>query len=155
MNIEDQVCSLELAQKLLTLGVNENASYYYLNIDGEGKYYVYDYYHLPEECEYEGDEISAYLPSELLNMLPNYVQVKDKEPFDNFRIFITRFNSVDEDRNVTNNFIVNYECDSTEIEGQEAWLRRKLASNIYDPNLANALAKMLIYLLENGLIKND
>lgn len=153
MNIEDQVCSLELAQNLLYLGINKYSIFYYLNIDGEGKYYVYDDHHLPEEFEYEGDKISAYTASELLEILPSIIQIKDREPFDNFRIFITRFNSVDEERKIINNFIVNYECDTTTCAVEEAWLRRKLTSNIYDKNLANALARMLIYLIENGLMK--
>lgn len=154
MSIEDQACSFELAKKLHELGINRESLFYYLNIDGEGKYYIYYHEHLPEESEYEGDEISAFTDAELFYLLPNSIQIKDSEPFDNYRIAITRFNSVDENRNIINNFIVNYECDSTECTGESAWLRRKLSSNIYDPVLSNALAKMLIYLIENGLIKD-
>jgi hypothetical protein len=153
MSPENEVCSLDLSRKLNELGLDIDSLFYYLNIDGEGKYYVYYNEDMPEDFEYEGDPISAFTIAELFYSLPNHLQLKGSEPFDNYRLFITKFNSVDEHMKITNNFIVNYECDSTQIEGQEAWLRRKLTSNIYDPNLANALAKMLIYLIENGLMK--
>lgn len=154
MSIEDQACSFELAKKLHDLGVNHESLFYYLNIDGEGKYYIYYHEHLPEESEYEGDEISAFTASELGDILPNHITTQTGEPFDNFRIVITKFISVENLCHI-NNYIINYECDSTAMSGEEAWLRRRLTSNIYDPNLADAMAKMLIYLIENGLIKND
>ena len=155
MSPDDQVCSLYLAKKLEDLGINKETLFYYLNIDGEGKYYVYFNEHMPEECEYEGDPISAFTSSELGNLLPNCIIKPDQTPFDHYRLVIRKFISVNEDMTPTNNFIVNYECDSTEVEGVNAWLTRKLNTNIYDKNLSNAMAKMLIYLLENGFLEEQ
>jgi len=154
MKIEDKVCSLELSKKLLTLGVEQNSFFYWVH-NGHEKYEVIPKIIFDAECNPNYKICDAFMASELLTFIPNNVKLKNCEPFDNYRIFITRFNSVDENMKIANNFIVNYECDSTEATGENAWLRRKLTSNIFDPNLANALATMLIYILENGVVEND
>src|SRR3954468_11864354 len=144
MKLEDQVCSLELAQKLLTLGIEQHSLFCWC---GEGKYiqvmlnYTYD-----SECNPNFKICSAFTAAELGELLPNCILKPDAAPFDNYRLTIRKFISVDEKINHTNNFIINYECDSTEISGADAWLTRKLSMNIYDSNLANAIAKMLIHL---------
>lgn len=153
MDNELQVCSLELAQKLLSLGVNEDSIFCYLNIDGEGKYYLYHEYSMPESFEYEDDPIQAYTAAELGEMIPFAISKPDEVPFDNYRLIITKFISVDDKMNEMNNFIINYECDTMEGHKENPWLTRKLDTTIYDPNLANAMAKMLIYLIENNLIE--
>ncbi len=147
MNLESQVCSLELSKKLLTLGVNSTSFFAYF-VDPS-------HYGMKWEVNKQIGNVGvpAYTAAELGEMLPNNIIIPGAEPFESYRLSITRFNSVDEEMNIIRNYIVNYECDSTHCFGEEAWLRRKLTSNIYDPNLANAMGKMLIYLIENKLIE--
>lgn len=162
MNLETKVCAFELAQKLKALGVKQESIFYW------GKFCSDDVndFEFTWRPEYvnriatigkigseDSNTYSAFTSAELGDILPNNVTTKDGAPFDNFRINITKFISIDGDSlTPINNYIVNYECDSTEVTGDTAWCRRRLADNIYDPNLANAMAKMLIYLIENGLI---
>lgn len=149
--IDKHVCSLALAMKLKELGISKESLCYYLNIDGEGKYYIYYAEYTPEEFEYQGDPIPAFTASELLDMLPNTITLKENEPFSNFRLKIIK-SIIVQDNNPISTYIINYYCDSTEIGGGNAWLERKLISkSIYDPNLSNTTAKMLIYLIENKL----
>ncbi len=148
MNLEQQVCSLGLAKRLRELGVKQESLFYWetsyetpvIRLREE----VINNFHFHHE-----DYYSAYSCAELGNILPNGILLKEGEPFNSFRISILKFISV-EDNKLINNWIINYECDSTACAGEEAWLRRRLTSNIYDPNLANAMAKMLIWLLENN-----
>ncbi|HXT83640.1 MAG TPA: hypothetical protein VN704_04825 [Verrucomicrobiae bacterium] len=176
MKIEDEITNLEISQRLKELGVKQESLLYWLNVphciyhkvkengwevefDEDGKAIIdkIDYrielrnawsYNVEKENSW-----SAFTASQLGELLPNCILKPDAEPFDNYRIIIRKFISVDENRNQTNNFIINYECDSTELSGIDAWFRRKLINNIYDPNLANAMGKILIYLLENNLMK--
>lgn len=150
MNIEDQVCSLELSKKLKELGVKQNGLFFY-NKQKFGNYLLGN---SPNYFDGVGEHYSAFTTAELCEMLPNSIKVPGQEPFDNYIIFITKFYSVSEENIIMNNFIVNYECDSTEMAGENAWFRRKLTNNIYDPNLADVLAKIFIYLFEQGLLKN-
>jgi hypothetical protein len=154
MNLTNEICSLEYSKKLKELGVKQESLFY--RFGGESFQYIFCKYYeqySPHVNLNINDGYSAFTAAELGELLPNYIITKEEEPFNNFRLIITKFISVDEDSFINNNFIVNYECDSTDIIGENAWLRRKLTGNIYDPNLANAMAKMLIYLLENKLIK--
>jgi hypothetical protein len=58
------------------------------------------------------------------------------------------------DMKLTYNYVMNYECD-THLATDKPWDRKYLTKNQWDQNPANAMAKMLIYLYQNGLIKND
>ena len=48
--------------------------------------------------------------------------------------------------------IVNYKCDTFDMNNENAIFGKYLTKNIWDENSANALAKMLIYLIENKLV---
>ncbi len=140
------------------LGVKQSSLFWWIgkkNVDiaAFGIMYLHEFHDLEEDTLDQYDYYSAFTVAELGEMLPNTVQTINGEPFDNYRILIQKFYTVDEKLNKTNNFIINYECDSTEATGQNAWLRRKLTNNIFDSNEANARAKMLVYLIENGLYK--
>lgn len=154
MKLEDMVCLLELSIKLKELGIKQRSIFvweYYSDECHGLKYLPYSI--VPND--FNGVKLySAFNAAELGNILPNRVTTKEGDPFNTFRIAITKCISV-ENNMAINNFMINYECDFTSITGEEAWFRRKLTSNIYDPNLANTLAKMLIYLLENNLLKNN
>lgn len=129
MELENQVCSLELSRKLLSLGVEQDSLFYYLNIDGEGKYYIYYKDYLPEEFEYEGDPISAFTVAELGEMLPKYTPNSDKPFSQQYRL---------ED----GKYLVGHVSEHT----------RPMVFSFTDENEANARAQMIICLLENGLL---
>jgi len=156
MYLDNQVTSLELSKKLQSLNLSQQTIFYWIlaksskNIAAYGLTFVSNIFDRKDTFE---EIFSAYTASELGELLPNRVFLKDKEPFDSYTISIKKFYTVDEDRTATNNYILNYECDSTSIAGEDAWLSRKLCKNIYNPNLADAMAEMLIFLIENKLIE--
>ena len=151
MRIEDQVCSLEHSQRLKELGIKQESLFYWLlfqdwNVHLNGKY-TQDYY---RDC------VSTFTSSDFLDLLPHKVDTKENEPFNFFRFNMEKSFIVDlEKLNMTYIYIVNYICDSTEAGGENAWLRRALVKNMYDKNPADALAKMLIFLIENNLLENE
>lgn len=157
MELENQVISLELAKRLQELNINQESLFYYLNIDGEGKYYLYYIDYLPEEFEYTGAPISAFTSSELLDLLPHRITTKEDEPYNGYRLRIEKsFQVIGQEltnSNIISNYIINYYCDTT--SEQLDWLFRRLTCNSTDENFANACAKMLIYLIENGLINES
>lgn len=128
MNLELQVTSLELSKKLKELGEKQESLFYYLNIDGEGKYYIYYNESFPEEFEYEGDPIAAFTYDELMEILPALINSS----------FLRIIKQYDLDENIE--YIVIYEG---------------LATFFVNKKLCAALAQMRIYLIENGLVRYD
>lgn len=137
MNIENQCISLEIAKRLKELGVKQDSLFYYLNIDGEGIYYIYYDDYLPEDYEYEGDPISAFTASELLELLPKYIKQG------NFEFYYTQMPSKHLDEWII--FYRNSFVSWNNFDGEDQ----------SDKSIANCMGKMLIYLIEKGLIKNE
>lgn len=136
MNIEQQVVSLEYAKRLCELGVKQSSLFFHA---------IGGIFSRSEALPILDINYSAFTVAELGQLLPNSILLPTGEPFNHFRIVINKFISVDENNIHINNWIINYECDTT----SEPLLFTKLTKNIYDPNLANAMARMLIYLIEN------
>lgn len=161
MELEDQICSLELSKRLKKFGVKQESLMYFIDMNNavnivfkplltDGFLDKFDYSII----------YSAFTVAELLELLPHMIFTLENSPFNSYRLKIEKSFYV-EPYEITKNiiykedmYIVNYFCDSTEIEGENAWMQRRLTKNMHDKNPANALALMLIYLLENGLIKN-
>lgn len=139
MKLEDQVCSLALAKKLKLLGVEKESIFVwdYLDENAYGVRYV------PYSCM--GERYSAFTVAELFEMLPAFVDTKQNEPFNNFYFTLTKRTAL----NIQ--YIINYECDTTHVFNERPSCL--MAHNIYDENLADCLAKALIYLVEQGLIQ--
>jgi hypothetical protein len=132
MNLESQVCSFELAKRLKELGVKQDSLCYWNSIDTP--WYLIVFYDEVSECSADFI-ISAFTATELAEMLPYKIE--------DCPIII--------DRPFSNMWGVLYRpIGSKIIDMVKGYFL--LTS---DENLANALAKMLIYLLENGLVKND
>ncbi len=150
MKIEQQVCSLELAKRLKDLRVKQESLVYWLNIqhcvhmkvkedgytlqeDENGQPIVdkIDYrieLGNPYALNIDKDNCwSAFTSSELGEMLP---------------IFSSGYNILRIERNARGAWIVSYEC------------LRTFEKSFLETKLADAMAKMLIHLLEQGLIKN-
>ena len=161
MNINDLVCSLELAKKLKELGVKQKSNIYWMEIidpflvpilTEHDKLLFFHITHniLPPHV------YSAFTSSELGEILPKAISIitdeEDKKMFCNFR-FVTGRSLIIEEENPIEFWSVNYICDTTN-EFRNWLFDALLTKAIYDKNEANARAKILIYLLENGLIKN-
>lgn len=148
MKLEDQVCSLELAKQLKELGIRQESVFHWVKTDHLKKdYSVVMIYSENFDPNYI---TSAFTVAELGALLPNIVQKPNSEPFDCFRLQITKFISIENNKPI-NNFIVAYICDTHDTDCFLA--ARKLFTNTYDPNLANAMAKVLISLIDSKLIE--
>ena len=129
MKLESQVCSLELAQKLKSLGVKQESLFYW---DRKDNFYIesekYNLkYRLSDETRHDGTTIgeffSAFTVAELGEMLPPYFSTHFNKHFGKWTCF-------DGSR------------------GEEVitlWVEKSDTE-------ADCRAKMLIYLLENNLI---
>lgn len=152
MKLEEQVCSLELAKCLKELGVKQESYFSWEVADINNIIYPrLSFSHTAPERS-GNNLISAFTAAELGELLPNRVTTPVGqpyiEPFNSFTLFINKFYCVDENGTLANKYIINYECDTTD----NSFFRSKLRTNTYDTNLANAMTKLLIYLLENKLI---
>lgn len=152
MKLEEQVTSLEISKRLKELGIDQQSLFYWHNIDSIPSIICNHWY--PERS---GDFfISAFTTSELLEMLPHHLVSHEEEPFNSYRLHVTGSVIVKNPECIDpiRTHIVNYECDTH--RGDALILDRKyLTKNIWDENPADALAKMLIFLVENKLIENE
>lgn len=157
MNIENQVCSLELAKKIKSLGVKTESYYSYFpsqtiigeKIQGESMML----YAMQSESP---DAVRAYTSSELMEMLPHRILSSQHEsPFNDFVLYINKRIWVVSGENdkliVEHYYYMNYISTTT---GEEMnWdFNAFLEKPIHDTNFSNALAKMLIVVLENDKI---
>jgi hypothetical protein len=143
MKIEDQVCSLELAKRLKELGVKQESYFYWFVLVGIGTARLRNNEWRPEVS---GEEpISAFTVSELMEMLPAYIDTKKNEPFNTFYFDLRKRTA----KNIQ--YIVNYYCDTVD-QTVNIVPYQLLSKNIYDEKLADCLAKTLIYLTGEGLI---
>lgn len=129
MNLENQVCSLELSKRLKELGVKQNSLFIWISIIKTG----FDFIKLRESFEPDSEGIgaynyAAYTTAELGEMLPISIWcIKKHKP-----IFLHC-----EPANRICHWLVRYGNEFYEEEITEA----------------NARAKMLVYLLENNLLE--
>lgn len=158
MKIESHVTSLEISKKLHELNIKKK-SFFVWEVANEKCYGIKFFpYAVVETVTNEFKLYPAYIASELFELLPQRITLDKDEPFNSFTLYIKKsFVMIDNDlSNPKPIYIINYECDSTECSGEDAWLRRQLFyHNIWDDNFSNACAKMLIHLIENGYIKNE
>jgi hypothetical protein len=124
MKIEDQVVSLELAQKMKELGFEQESLFYWWwdEYTEENDFIIEEYDALPTKYDYKAEKYSAYTVAELGEMLPMNClcgfayDINGKE----FKVYI-------------NALLENERYFASKTE-------------------ADARAKMLIYLKENKLI---
>lgn len=146
MNLSDQCVSLDLAKRLKELGVKRPSLFCWTT--------DYDLEFLPSEIRNENVCIAAYTVGELLDLLPYYIITQEPEPFNSYRLYMTGSVIVKNPECIDpiRIHIVNYLSDTYESPN---FFSKYLTENIWDENPANTLGKMLIFLYEQGLIKND
>lgn len=150
MNLSEQVCNLGLAKRLKALGVIKESYFYYTICHDCTKEYGTEDVSLQEDTCH-GDNISAFTVAEIGAMLPILVQTKDDEPFNNFKINMQKFFTVEE-HILKVNYSINYHCDTIQITSGIPFFAKTLTKNIFDTNEANCRAKMLIWLIENNFV---
>jgi hypothetical protein len=138
MKPEQQVCSLELAKRLKELGVKQESYFTWLhpNItypagNTNTRWLIHHGLFNTEPYEKIDDSASAFTVAELGEMLPWRIYAKRRELF--FRIYKTE----------------KYWWPAYgDFNGQ-------VIHDLFENTEADACAKMLIYLLENGLMKPE
>lgn len=155
MNPEPHVTSLEISKKLFELGIPQESVWglhwvlnEYCNINGVETFnsmmLTHDVIGARSDTKYK-----ALLASEIMALLPDRFILRDGEPFNGFRFDLTR-SCVVEENTIHKTFIVNYVCDTASVEGKRPLLAATLfPHNIWAKTLPDALAKTLIYIIEN------
>lgn len=160
MNLENQVCSLDLSKKLKDLGLKqESVFYWYQSLGQEWLLPYIDYNHYETDIKIflqrNPEAISAFTVAELGEILPIAISINEedeyKKIFSHFR-FNTNRSFIVEESIPIQIWRINYICESTD-ESRNWLFDPLLTKTIYDANEANARAKMLIYLLENKLME--
>jgi hypothetical protein len=148
MDFEKEVCALEYAKELKELGIRQG-SYFTWCYHKSYKNYKIQLNRIRGKHEFD---CSAFTTSELMGMLPNQITTKANEPFNNFRIKITKCLIFSEKEKA---FIsvcsCNYECDTFSMDDKNNFNLpiNLFPHNLWDENLANALAKTIIYIIKN------
>ena len=136
MKLEDQVCSLDLAKRLKELGVKQESLFYWRfyhwpSSSSEGRWALTET--LPSLSVIE-QENSAFTVAELLGKIPKIIENKGDEINSSYlRIFTDECISW---------------CVAHDGIGYQLYY-----DNSDDPNLSNVLAKMLIKLIEQNIVK--
>jgi len=123
MKLEYQVVSLELAKRLKELGIKQESYFYWFGVNS-----MYpgcksrETFHPHKEAIDRGDMVSAFTVAEMGEMLP--IRVKG---------------AILVGGHLNRGWVLQYRLNNT-VDHEE-----------YDPNEADARAKMLIYLIEQGL----
>ena len=126
MKLEQQVINIELSKRLNELGINKPSLFYWKYTQGRGNDSIqYTEGNIPEDNIY-CEWYSAYTVAELGQMLPK-------------------------EESIVTMIFTNSRCQMAML-GYE-WKDKSIGQSIEADTEADARAKMLIYLLENNLIK--
>ena len=143
MQLENQVCSLKLSKRIDELGVKADSLFYWwsgVNIE--------DTYISKEPlADFDNQICPAYTVDEVGEILPSRISLNEK--FDKCKC-----------GNKVRTSFETYLLDIRKSEVSGEWIVRYIrGDNVYKyfrcEDLADAMAKMLIYLLENNLISKD
>jgi len=145
MQLEQQVVSLELSQKLKELGVMQESCFAFVNTKQGGKIHL-----LTTFNPYMGEEnfISTYTVAELGEMLPE--KVGDNK----YHLHIYRHPDFLKENNYERK--EGWSCGYEIYNWDQQKLRHYWGGWLFwehSDTLANTMATMLIYLIENNLLK--
>jgi hypothetical protein len=125
MKLENQVCSLELAKRLKELGVKQDSLFCWTT--------DLDIEFLPTDIRNDHVVIAAFTVAELGEMLPKEIN----------GFFFTQIPTINNEWYL----FYRHAFSTMNLDNEEIYSD--------DENEANARAKMLIYLIENDLIKKE
>jgi hypothetical protein len=138
MKLEQQVCSLQIAQKLKELGVKQESLFGHYRHADHGKL-VADIWHIDKRDKAYLLDCSAFTAAELGEMLPYKI---GKKRFDQFTLRMWN-----ECPGVS---LLSYEKPVYDVSGG---VGTSYLGSVDATTEADARAKMLIYLIENCLVK--
>lgn len=169
MQLEKQVCSLELAKKLKELGVKQESLFYWVHDDLTRTYLATEkqlpiiqagYNRIPHQSMAEDygwrenvEKCSAFTVAELGEMLPRFIADAD-QPLSGVKgkqypLIIECLADDYSSDNKINGWRIRYGDTKVKIDSEP---KLNSAGIYYVGTEADARAKMLIYLLENKLI---
>jgi hypothetical protein len=128
MELKDQVCNLELAKKLKTLGVKQESIFVWEYYDGQCYAVKFIAYAIVPDNFNKFQLYSAFTVAELGKLLPGLIKR------DGIRFYITM------------------DCDKN-IFYEDMTRTKQIYASFDDDNEADCRAKMLLYLIENNLIE--
>ncbi len=157
MNLESQVTNLELSKKLFELNVKQESLFYWVTDESLDEFRLVTIEKLDilditnNRTEDSGcgccqndwkikEKYSAFSVAELGQLLP--------ERLDKYRSLFIKFEKIKNEATGNNEWL------SSLVEGGGYHMDID-ECQVHDENEANARAKMLIYLTEQGLIKNE
>lgn len=123
MNLEAQVCYLDLAKRLKELGIKQESLFVW---NDYSRTYIGSGWEIDYRRECNGDGPAAFTVAELGEMLPYYVEVNNSGTYGQLRI----------EKDGTGGWCVEY------FDGEK----------FFENTEANARAKMLIHLIEKGIV---
>lgn len=159
MKLEDQCVSLECAKRLKELGVKQESLMKFIDNKNELQLIFIPLVKPKFLSKIDNCIIySAFTSSELLELLPSRITTNMYEPYNSFTLQIRKsftVKDVKEPINIqaTGVYSINYICDTASEE--TGWAFITLVKSMIDENFSNACAKMLIFLIENGYVKNE
>lgn len=151
MNITDQVCSLELAKRLKELGVKQESIFVWEYYDDKCYAVKFISYAVMPDNYNKAQLYSAFTVAELGEIFPSYFE---KITNDKFKIF----NFIQ--WKIGNKYMINYYSSypislANENTNADLHVRYHISNEHFiELKEADARAKMLIYLIENGLIED-
>lgn len=166
MNLESEVVSLPYAQLFKELNLFQDAGCVFNWIEAAWTYEINSHLEKrvtesktklvfgdPRMITDRFNEWPAPTIGMLMAWMPQYVTLKDNEPFNNFRFRIEKCHLAKENE-ILPHYIANFRCDSTEVHGERAWMERLLFQhNKYDTSLADCLAKVIVELYKLEYVK--
>lgn len=155
MTLEDQVISVEYAIKLKELGIRQESIFVWQQIDD--KSYAIKFIPFTAVAHEFNREIikiyPAYTASELIKLLPNYIDTDTNHPFNRFR-FDMQLSCVVCQEDVLRTYLINYNCDTFDVTYNTCQFPDRLFTHVmWDTSLCNALAKTLIEFINKGYVK--
>jgi hypothetical protein len=130
MNLENQVCNLELAKKLKDIGVKQESLFFWVITENANEIVVESNLKFDHSFQF-----SAFTVAEFGDMLPETIYLMDKP-----KILIMKKRS---------KFFIGYRNENYRIY----YCEETFCCAVCDKNEANARAKILIYLIENKLME--
>src|SRR5271170_643228 len=146
MNLKEKVTNLEFSKHLKELGIEQKSLFYweYFNENAyDIKYFPFAICPLNKN-RYQ--HFSAFTSDELMHLLPCFIDTKKGEPYNNFYLEVHKRS----EKNIQ--YCIKYVCDTQGINRYgNLTIVEFYKKPIYDENLSNALAKMIIFLMDEKL----
>ncbi len=151
MKLEDQVTNLELSKKLKELGIKQNSLFWWSREHQKALHKITFSYSKFETADKE-PHISAFTVAELGEMLPKTIKspkAGDKRNWQDVSHISTKER---EEMRYVGILSINKPTDWIVLYQGYIILGFDIKAHTHDKTMANAMAKMLIYLIENKLI---